>query len=88
MAEHCLRDHMQWGLEPAGRGHQEAAGDSATYLSVVPRADTRKPQRRGRYKPGKMQLDSQVRARRVGGGGWQRRAHPTTVMEGPEGKVH
>ena len=69
MAEHCLRDHMQWGLEPAGRGHQEAAGDSATYLSVVPRADTRKPQRRGRYKPGKTQLDSQVRARRVSGSG-------------------
>lgn len=54
MAEHCLRDHMQWGLEPARRGHEEAAGDSARRLSVVPRADTRKPQRRGRCKPGKM----------------------------------
>ena len=45
---------MQWGLEPARRGHEEAAGDSARRLSVVPRADTRKPQRRGRCKPGKM----------------------------------
>lgn len=34
MAEHCLRDHMQRGLEPAGRGHQEAALATSLYLRL------------------------------------------------------
>lgn len=86
MAEHCLRDHMQWGLEPAGRGHKEAAGDSARHLSVVPRADSRKPQRRGRCKPGKMRGHKQVRARGVGRGGWQGTAQPPRSWRALKGK--
>lgn len=39
MAEHYLKDHIKRGLEAAGCVHEEAADDSARYLSVVPRAD-------------------------------------------------